>query len=323
MSDLQEKAVASAPFAGIPEERLFVRNPHIQASASRSNTIFVGGSFLATVVAVLQLVFGTVTPAALWVALILYIIGMVGIGMGFHRLFSHRTFVAPTSIRVALAIAGSIAAQGSVAHWVSNHRRHHVFTDQPNDVHSPYFNGQTPLSKWKGFVHAQVTWIYSHRTTNPLVFAKDILRDAPLQRVSQSYSRIVIAGLVAPAIIVGLIDGSWRGAFDGALWGGGVRLFAGIMLPSAVNSFGHMTGWRPHATSDQSRNVGWLALLTLGEGWHNNHHAFPGSARLGFRWWQADPIWWLIRLAESIGLITDVRSAAPIKSQTGEPPASL
>lgn len=320
MSDPQETTAASAPFAGIPEERLFVNNPHIQASASRSNTIFVGGSFLATVAALLQLVSGTVTPAALWVALIFYVAGMVGIGMGFHRLFSHRAFIAPTFIRVGLAIAGSMAAQGSVVHWVSNHRRHHMFTDQPNDVHSPYFNGRTPLSKCKGFVHAQLTWIYSHRTTNPLVFAKDILRDAPLQKVSQSYSRIVIAGLLAPAVIVGLIDGSWKGAFDGALWGGGVRLFAGIMLPSAVNSFGHMIGGRPHATSDRSRNVGWLALLTLGEGWHNNHHAFPASARLGMRWWQLDPIWWLIRLLELAGVIKDVRSTLPMAPEAGNHP---
>lgn len=313
-------ATRAEPFAGVPEERLFLVNSHLQARASRSNTLLVGGSLVATVVALSLAATGPVSSSAPWVALLFYGIGMAGITMGFHRLFSHNAFATTGALRVALAIAGSMAGQGSVIHWVSNHRRHHTFTDQPNDVHSPYLKGATRFTAWHGFWHAQLRWIYSHRTTNPLVFAKDILRDRALQRVSQLYTVWLLAGIVLPALLVFALDGGWRGLLDGALWGGGVRMFAGIMLPSAVNSFGHMMGSRPFQTVDQSRNVDWLAWLTLGEGWHNNHHAFPASARLGIRWWQPDPVWWLIRALERAGLVTEVRTPdLAARAQRGQP----
>ncbi|MBA3772255.1 MAG: fatty acid desaturase [Ramlibacter sp.] len=294
-------------YAGVPEERLFLTNARLQKRTSRSNTLMVAGSFAATLVAAAELIYGRVTPSALWVALLFYLIGMTGIAMGFHRLFSHRAFVAPAGLRVALAIAGSVTAQGSVTHWVSNHRRHHAFTDQVGDVHSPYRKGQSIFSAWQGFWHAQLNWIYTHRISNPLVFGKDMLRDRALQRVSQLYSLWLVLGILAPALIVFAFEGTLRGFLDGALWGGGVRIFFGIMLPSAVNSFGHMWGRRPYETADQSRNVAWLAWLTLGEGWHNNHHAFPASARAGIRWWQFDPVWWLILALERLRVVSDVR----------------
>jgi stearoyl-CoA desaturase (delta-9 desaturase) len=299
---------AREAFAGIPQERMFLSNERLRARGSRSNSLMVGGSFVATIAALGELVFFHATPSALWVALVTYIVGMLGITVGFHRLFSHRSFAAGPALRVVLAIAGSITAQGSVTHWVANHRRHHVFTDQAEDVHSPHCKGGKTFGKWRGFWHAQLSWIYSHRPTNPLVFAKDILRDRALQRVSQLYPAWIAAGVLLPALLVGSIEGTWRGVLDGALWGGGVRMFLGIMLPSAVNSFGHMVGSRPFATSDHSRNVAWLAWLTLGEGWHNNHHAFPASARLGLRWWQLDAGWGLICLLRALGVVSDVRT---------------
>jgi stearoyl-CoA desaturase (delta-9 desaturase) len=295
---------------------MFIANERLSARASRSNSLMVGGSFVASLLALGQLLFFEVLPSALWVALALYLIGMLGITVGFHRLFSHRAFQAGPVLRVALAIAGSITAQGSVTHWVANHRRHHAFTDEADDVHSPHRKGEQEFGRWRGFWHAQLGWIYSHRPSNPLVFAKDILRDRALQRVSQLYPVWSAAGWLVPALLVAALEGQWKGLLDGALWGGGVRMFLGVMLPSAVNSLGHMAGSRPFATQDHSRNVPWLAWLTLGEGWHNNHHAFPASARLGLRWWQLDAGWWLICLLRRMGVVRDVRTPA-------HPPAGL
>jgi stearoyl-CoA desaturase (Delta-9 desaturase) len=315
------RAGAEGGFAGVPEARLFLADARLQAASRRNATWVLGGSALATLLALAEWALIGAMPSALWVALGFYVIGMIGIGVGFHRLFAHRAFAAPTWLRVGLAIAGSMTAQGAVTYWVSNHRRHHAFTDQPNDVHSPHFRGHERLSGWKGFWHAQWSWVFSHAISNPLVFGKDLLRDRPMQRVSQLYTVWLVGGIVLPGVIVGAIEGSWRGVFDGMLWGGGVRLFAGIMVSSLVNSLGHLHGARSFGTADESRNIAWLALPTLGESWHNNHHALPASARFGLQWWQVDPGWGLILGLEALGLITDVRRPAPT-SEASSPAAA-
>jgi stearoyl-CoA desaturase (delta-9 desaturase) len=232
---------------------------------------------------------------------------ILGITAGYHRLFSHRSFEAARPVRVLLGILGSMAAQGSISYWVSNHRRHHHYADRPGDIHSPYFDGPRKLGKVQGFWHSHMGWTFSHQLTNPLVFAKDLYQDATIASVNQFYLTWVLLGLFIPFAIGGLWTGSWFGALTGLLWGGFVRLFLSYHFVNAIDSVTHIFGTRPFGNRDASTNNVWMVVPTLGEGWHNNHHAFPGSAMFSFHWWQIDPGGIVIRALEKVGLVWNVQ----------------
>lgn len=235
-----------------------------------------------------------------------YLVTIAGITVGFHRLFTHRAFVAPGWLRILLGGFGSMAAQGSLTYWVANHRRHHSDSDGSGDPHSPHHYKEAHLRGWRGFQHAQFGWAFAHETTNVIAFAKDLLRDPVARQINRDYIKWVLAGLVAPALLGWLTGGSARDAVAGFLWGGPIRLLVAFHATSLVNSAGHLWGRRPHNTGDHSANVWWLAIPTLGEGWHNNHHAFPRSSRFGLRWWQFDAGAALIELLERTGLVSQV-----------------
>jgi stearoyl-CoA desaturase (delta-9 desaturase) len=241
----------------------------------------------------------------------MYVATILGIGMGYHRLFTHRSFKAIQPVRVALAICGSMAAQGSVVYWVSNHRRHHQYTDLPGDLHSPVIDGTDRLGRWAGFWHSHMGWTFGHALTNPLLFAKDLYHDPAISRINRLYLVWVGLGLALPAALGGLLTGTWTGAVGGLLWGGFVRLFVSYHVSNGIDSVTHMFGTQPFETRDESRNNPLWVLPTLGEGWHNNHHAFPTSASFGLRWWQVDPAWWLIRGLERVGWAWDVKRVSP------------
>ena len=247
-----------------------------------------------------------IRPLDVVLLVLMYVITILGISVGYHRLFTHRSFKANLPVRVMLGIWGSIAGQGSLSYWVSNHRRHHQNADKAGDLHSPYVDSERHLGKVEGFWHAHMGWTFNHRFSNPLRFARDLYRDPALARVNQLYLLWVFLGVAIPAALGGILSASWMGALTGFLWGGPVRLLLTYHSTNAIDSVNHIFGRKPHHTGDEARNNVWIVLPTLGEGWHNNHHALPTSALFGFRWWQIDPGGMLIRLLESLGWVWDV-----------------
>ena len=248
-----------------------------------------------------------VTVTDMVLVVVFYAITMLGITLGYHRQFSHRSFKATTGVRVALAIAGSMAAQGSVVYWVSNHRRHHQYTDLPGDIHSPYIRDEGDMDIVTGFWHSHMGWTFGHKLTNAVIFAKDIYRDEAVSRANRLYYLWVFLGLAVPALIGGLVAQSWMGAWTGFLWGGLVRMFLCYHFVNGIDSVTHIFGNQPFKSADHSVNNALWAMPTLGEGWHNNHHAFPSSAIFGLEWYQLDPGAWVLFGLQKLGLVWDIQ----------------
>jgi stearoyl-CoA desaturase (delta-9 desaturase) len=238
---------------------------------------------------------------------------MLGVTAGMHRLYAHHSYKAHPVVAGALAIAGTMSGQGSVLFWAAVHRKHHAHSDAAHDPHSPVEG-----TLW----HAHTGWILDFYPEDLARYVPDLLKDPLLVWLHKNLGLVLWGGLLLPAL-VGAVTGGWWGAFTGYVWGGWARMFLVEQAACLVNSAGHRWGSRPFQTRDQSRNMGALALLTLGDGWHNNHHAFPGSARHGLRWYQLDPTWLLIRTCQALGLAWDVNlpdAAALARRQ--EPQAS-
>ncbi len=240
------------------------------------------------------------TTVEIAVSLLMYSLAGLGISMGWHRLFTHRGFECSPALRVLLAIAGSMAFEGSLASWVANHRMHHAHTDRPGDPHSPWISS----SKTRGFLHAHMGWLLTPGA--PVAkFARDISTNRALAMVSRFWWVAALAGLFIPALVAGLLAG-----LD-AFWG--MLAFAGLLrvvlfhhVTWSVNSICHLSGSRRFETQDHSGNVAWLALFSFGESWHNNHHAHPRSARHGVVRGQLDPTAALLRLLEILRLVRSV-----------------
>jgi stearoyl-CoA desaturase (delta-9 desaturase) len=230
----------------------------------------------------------------------------LGITVGYHRLFTHRTFRAARSVQVVLAVLGSMAGQGGMVSWVALHRRHHECSDRDGDPHSPNLSGAGLAGVLRGLAHSHFLWMRRHEYPNIVHYAPDILKNRTLTKVSRYYYYWVGAGLVVPAIVGGLVYHTWIGVLTCLLWGGPVRMFVLEHVIWAINSFLHMFGTRPYASRENSRNGGIFALVSLGESWHNNHHAFPESASFGLDWYRPDPGYWLIRMLSAGGLAWDV-----------------
>jgi stearoyl-CoA desaturase (Delta-9 desaturase) len=239
----------------------------------------------------------------------MYFLTALGLSLGFHRQFSHQSFKTVPAIRALLGILGSMAAEGPVIFWAATHRRHHQFSDQPGDPHSPNLHGAGIVGTLRGLWHAHVGWLFVHHVTDAGRWVPDLLRDRLAFRISQQYFLWVGLGLAIPAAIGGAVHGNLRGAVLGFLWGGLVRMFVAHHTTWATNSLSHLIGSRPYPTRDNSRNNFLLALITLGDGWHNNHHAFPTSAAHGLLWWQIDINRGVIFLLRQLGLAWDVRVA--------------
>jgi stearoyl-CoA desaturase (Delta-9 desaturase) len=242
-----------------------------------------------------------------------YLLTGLGVTVGFHRLFTHRSFKTSAPMRALLAALGSAAVEGPVIEWVANHRKHHRFSDQPGDPHSPHVDH---ASGWRGALgglyHAHVGWILGGQAlASEEHYAKDLLADPVARFIDRTFLLWVLAGLAFPFALGFALTGSIVGGLTGLLWGGAVRLFFLHHATFSINSLCHYFGRRRFATGDESRNLIWLALPTLGEAWHNNHHAFPTSARHGLRWWQIDPSSWLIAALERLGIVWDVVRVSP------------
>ncbi|WP_433227520.1 acyl-CoA desaturase [Actinomadura formosensis] len=243
------------------------------------------------------------------VLVVMYTIAGLGISTGFHRLLAHRSFRTYRPIYDALAVAGSIAAQGPAIIWAAHHRRHHRFADRDGDPHSPYHGGrQTRLAVLQGLWHAHLGWLLDEKlTSEPIRYCPDLVRDRHLRWISEHFVALVLTGLAAPALLGYLLSGGRpMAAATGFLWGGLVRIFLLNHTTYAVNSIGHAYGRRRFSTADESRNLGWLALPTFGDSFHNNHHAFPRSASHGMRWYEIDLSALFVRALAAAGLAWDV-----------------
>ena len=236
------------------------------------------------------------------------LVGGLGISVGFHRHFAHRAFKAAPWLRQVMVVAGQMAGQGPVLYWTALHRRHHAFSDQIGDPHSPALHVQPqPTTAWRAFWHAHLGWATNHPVPMPSRYVADLLADKPIKRLNAHYYLCVWAGLLLPALLGLLWSRSLTGALTGLYFGGFLRMSVTTQCIWGINSVGHRLGRRPHDTGDGSTNHLLLALLTYGEGWHNNHHHQPTSARFGFGWSQPDAAWLIIRVLRALGLARDVR----------------
>jgi stearoyl-CoA desaturase (delta-9 desaturase) len=200
-----------------------------------------------------------------------------------------------------------------VISWVADHRKHHAFSDQEGDPHSPHVGHGTGWSgALRGLFHAHVGWLFIH-TERGLKsrYAPDLLKDPIVSFINRTFVLWVAAGLIVPFLLGWAIGGSLATALTGLLWGGAVRMLVLHHATYSINSLCHFFGRRRFATDDESRNVWWLSFFTFGEAWHNNHHAFPTSARHGLSRWNFDPSAWVIWALEKTGLAWDVVRIPP------------
>jgi stearoyl-CoA desaturase (delta-9 desaturase) len=249
---------------------------------------------------------GALRWSDLVVLAVCYSLTGLGITVGFHRLFTHRSFKTGPALRLILGALGSAAIEGPLIEWVSNHRKHHQFSDDAGDPHSPHLHGSGVRGALRGLVHAHVGWILGgDALATPERYSKDLLADPVARFVDRMFLLWLVAGLAVPFALGWALSGTIAGALTGLLWGGAVRIFLLHHATFSVNSLCHYFGRHPYETGDQSRNLAWLAVPTLGEAWHNNHHAFPTSARHGQGRWQFDPSWWVIRGLVACGLAWD------------------
>jgi stearoyl-CoA desaturase (Delta-9 desaturase) len=240
-------------------------------------------------------------------AVAFYLVSGFGVTVGFHRLFTHRSFRAARWLKITLAAAGSLAVEGSVVGWVANHRRHHVFSDKPGDPHSPHLHGTGVAAQLRGFAHAHVGWLFKVDTTSAERFAPELLSDADTRIVSRLFPVFAIASLAAPFFLGWTITGALGGALTALLWAGLARMMLLHHVTWSVNSVCHMFGKQPASEKDHSTNFAPLAILSMGESWHNFHHAHPASARHGALPHQVDPSAALIRLFELTHCASNVR----------------
>jgi stearoyl-CoA desaturase (delta-9 desaturase) len=238
-----------------------------------------------------------------------YVLCAFGTTIGFHRYFTHRGFDTGTALKATLAILGCMTMQGPLTQWVTDHRKHHAMSDKPGDPHSPHVgHGDGALGALRGFVHAHVGWLFSNLGMEQgRDYGKDIYDDRLLRLIDRAYLLWVVLTLGLPFAIGYLIGGTVQAGLAGLVWGGLIRIFAYQHATFSVNSICHMFGRQDYRSRDEARNNRLVALLVFGEGWHNNHHAFPASARHGLDRGQIDVSWWIIRGLERLGLVWNVK----------------
>lgn len=264
--------------------------------------------FLAVLAAVALLWNRVVSVADLAIAATMYLATAVGITVGFHRLLTHRSFQTSKPLEYAFAVLGSMAVQGPVISWVADHRKHHAHTDSEGDPHSPHVGRSAGLRGIAaGLWHAHAGWLMSTQgRADWRRYAAELNEDAGMRLIARQFASLVLLSLALPALAGYVLSGTVAGALTGLLWGGLVRIFFVHHVTWSVNSICHYLGTRRFATEDRSTNVFWLALPSLGESWHHNHHAFPRSAVHGLRRWEVDLSALIIGAMERLGLAWNV-----------------
>src|SRR4051794_30549524 len=240
-----------------------------------------------------------------------YLVSSLGVTVGYHRHFTHGSFKANRPLRIALAVAGGLASQGSVVDWVADHRRHHAFSDREGDPHSPWLFGTSPAAIAKGFWHAHMGWLFERDQTNAERFAPDLLADRDVLAVDRLFVPLTVVTLGLPGVLGGLITWSLWGGITALFWAGLVRVALLHHVTWSVTSICHMVGSRPFESRDRAANFWPLAILSMGESWHNSHHADPTGARHGVLRGQLDISARLIWVFEKLGWATHVRWPRP------------
>src|SRR2546421_1425690 len=260
----------------------------------------------------LRLLWGGISGLDLGLLVGLYSFSILGVTVGYHRMLTHGAFDAPAPVRIAFAIAGSFAVEGSVIRWVADHRRHHMFTDRPGDPHSPHLGGGEGLKGvLLGLWHAHIGWFFVEETTVVPRFAPDLLKDRGMRIVGALFPLWVMVSFAAAPAIALVVTHSLHAALTALVWGSLVRIFLLHHVTWSINSICHFYGKRPYDTGDFSTNNWVMSLVSFGEGWHNNHHAFPSSALHGLEWWQVDITGMVIRGMHRLGLIRNLRIPSP------------
>lgn len=239
--------------------------------------------------------------------IVLYLISGFGITIGFHRLFTHRSFKSSRVLKIALAVFGSMAMEGSVTSWVATHRRHHIYSDGPGDPHSPHRYGERGIARLRGLAFSHVGWLFVSDASSAERYAPDTLRDRDLRRIGSLFPLFAIASLAIPFGIGYSLAGSWVGAISALVWAGVVRTAVLHHVTWSVNSICHVFGRQALEVNDRSTNVAVLSVVSLGESWHNIHHAHPSWARHGALRGMLDPSARLIRIFEALGWARSVR----------------
>jgi stearoyl-CoA desaturase (delta-9 desaturase) len=258
-------------------------------------------------------------PLDLVLGLVLYVLTGLGITVGYHRYFTHRSFEAVGAVKIALAVLGAMTLQGPVTQWVTDHRKHHARSDHDGDPHSPHLAGDGFLGAVRGLWHAHVGWMFTTKgMERGAAYGRDLFEDRVIRVIDKLYLVWVAVSIGLPFLIGFAVTGSVDRGLEAMVWAGLVRIFAFEHATFAVNSICHTFGRRTYDARDQSRNNWFVAVLTFGEGWHNNHHAFPRSARHGLSLAQVDVSWMVIRLLERARLVRNVR--LPTASQIARAP---
>jgi len=265
------------------------------------NLMGIGLPVVGLVAAVTLLWNHGVGVAALMILVVGYVLTGIGITVGYHRLFTHRSFETYPAVRYVFAVLGQMGVEGDVVMWVADHRKHHQFSDREGDPHSPHAGfGDGALEALHGFWHAHTGWIFAAGgRADRTRYAKDLVQDRGLRVIAKLFVPTVVLSLAIPALVGWALIGGWYGLVSGLVWGGAVRIFLLHHVTWSINSICHLWGRRRFESRDESRNVWWLSF---GEAWHNNHHAFPSSAFHGLRGFEIDPGGWVIWALEKCGL---------------------
>jgi stearoyl-CoA desaturase (delta-9 desaturase) len=239
-----------------------------------------------------------------------YLLTAVGVTVGFHRLLTHRSFQTHPWLERTFAVVGSMSVQGSVLDWVADHRKHHAHTDEEGDPHSPHVGHGSGL---RGLWHAHMGWLTETQgQADWKRYARDLYEDPGMRAIGRRFPWLVALSLALPTLAGAALHGwTLEGAIRGLVWGGLVRIFLVHHVTWSVNSVCHFFGKRRFDVDDHSTNVAWLAVPSLGESWHHNHHAFPRSAEHGLRWYEIDPSALIIRALERLGLAWKVVRITP------------
>jgi stearoyl-CoA desaturase (delta-9 desaturase) len=247
----------------------------------------------------------------------IYFATAFGVTIGFHRMLTHRAFETHRPIKYLFAVLGSMSVQGPVIGWVADHRKHHAFTDEEGDPHSPHVaHGGGLIGNLKGLFHAHVGWLFQeHGMADAKRFGPELLEDKGMRFINRHFIWIVLLGLVIPFALGYALTGALAGALTALFWAGFVRIFLVHHVTWSINSICHFFGRRRFDVEDQSTNVAWLAIPSLGEAWHHNHHAFPRSATHGLRWWEIDPSGLVIKAMKRLGLAWNVVLITPERQQ--------
>jgi stearoyl-CoA desaturase (Delta-9 desaturase) len=257
-----------------------------------------------------------------WIDLgiLLFMFNLVGLAgeAGMHRLFAHKSYKVVKPLRILLALAGSMTGEAPILEYVAYHRRHHIYADQVGDPHTPhYIEAEKPWSKFRNIWHSFFGWKYNSKTNqiaSPERYAKDVLAEPAMVMINNYFYGIVLSSFLLPALLGFLFTGTAAGAWTAFLWGGCFRFCVMTLMGDLIIRAGcHLFGTRPFIdqANSHSANIWFLAIPTLGLAWHNNHHAFPGSALLNIDWWQIDPSGSFISLLEKLGWATNVKQPTP------------